>query len=106
MSPSCELNRLQPNTHLAPIIQVEIDDWPKSWKTVHNDYEYSWPYSSSAGLVSKLTMIGSRGLKAVRLMGWEECLEVLREIGKLKMCLHMGIHFFLQATQKALRGAQ
>lgn len=51
-------------------------------------------------------MIGSRGLKAVRLMGWEECLEVLREIGKLKMCLHMGVDFFLHATQKSLRGAK
>ncbi|GMH42953.1 hypothetical protein BSKO_10875 [Bryopsis sp. KO-2023] len=91
------------NSHLEVTEQVEIDDCPKSMKFSTTRGEHSWPYASSFGIVSKLTAIGLRGLKVVRLMAWEECLETLWEIGKLKMALHMGMHFFLHSTQKPSR---
>lgn len=80
---------------------MEIDDWPNSLRYSYGEQEFKWPYASSAGLISKVTLIGSRGIKIIRLMGWEECLDVLKEIEKLKMGLYMGMQFFLQTTQKA-----
>ena len=93
------------DSKLKPIEQVEIDDKPVPIQADEESRSVGLCSAAVVGIGTRLTMAGYRGLKIARLMGWQERIEVLKDIAKWKMALHLGLQLYVQANEIRTKNA-